>query len=219
MWFNVLCVCISTWHDGTYNEEGGEPAVTRPPVNLTWQKASIIRLTRLLSEGYWECHTPSDWCSLSVVFMHVHRGCHRRRPLTHLYRHSVLLFELELQHFLCIFLRKKKRKKKKKKNVKMNILTPIRSSKYFFQIRGSQTFPCQGPPKLHVFGRRPPSRKRSFRGRPEAKIWVTKVSFEKYIFKDLKGLMLTLNLKGLLFGTQYRLCHPKLLRPLEIYQM
>ena len=37
---------------------------------------------------------------------------------------------------------------KEKKNMKMNILTPILSSKYFFQIRGSQTFPCQGPPNL-----------------------------------------------------------------------
>ena len=78
---------------------------------------------------------------------------------THLYRDSVLLFELELKHFFMYFFLKKKKK------VKMNILTPIQSSKYFFQIRGSQTFPCQGPPKLHVFGRRPPSRKRSFRGR------------------------------------------------------
>ena len=67
----------------------------------------------------------------------------------------------------------------------MNIMTLIRSSKYFFQIRGSQTFPCQGPPKLHVFGRRPPYRKRSFQGRPETEIWVTEDSFEKYIFKDL----------------------------------
>ena len=65
------------------------------------------------------------------------------------------------------------------------ILTPILSSKYFFQIRGYQTFPCQGPPKLHVFGRRPPSRKRSFRGRSETEISVTEDSFEKYIFKDL----------------------------------
>ena len=51
----------------------------------------------------------------------------------------------------------------KRKIVKMNILTLILSSKYFFQIRGSQTFPCQGPPKLHVFGRRPTSRKKGSR--------------------------------------------------------
>ena len=79
--------------------------------------------------------------------------------LTHLYQDSVVLFELELEHFLFIFLKEKKQQKneKKRKIVKMNILTPILSSKYFFQIRGSQTFPCQGPPKLHVFGRRPSS--------------------------------------------------------------
>ena len=70
-----------------------------------------------------------------------------------------------------------------KKNLKIDILTPILSSKYFFLIRGSQTFPCQGPPKLHVFVCRPPSRKRSFQGRPEIGISVTKVSSEKYIFK------------------------------------
>ena len=40
----------------------------------------------------------------------------------------------------------------------MNILTSILYSKDFFQIHGSHTFPCQGPPKLHVFGRRPPYR-------------------------------------------------------------
>ena len=34
-------------------------------------------------------------------------------------------------------------------------------------------------------GRRPSSRKRSFRGRPETEISATKVSFEKYIFKCL----------------------------------
>ena len=61
-------------------------------------------------------------------------------------------------------------------------------SKYFFQIRGSQTFPRQGPPKLRVFGRRPPYRKRSFRGRSETEISVTEDSFEKYIFKDLNKL-------------------------------
>ena len=53
---------------------------------------------------------------------------------------------------------------------KMNILTSILSSKYFFQICGSQTFPYQGPPKLHVFGCRPPSREKSFQGPPEAEI-------------------------------------------------
>ena len=78
------------------------------------------------------------------------------------------------------FLRLNLNQKNKNKNVKMNILTSILSSKYFSQIRGSQTFPRQGPPKLYVFGRRPPSRKR-----PETEISVTKVSFEEYIFKDL----------------------------------
>ena len=37
----------------------------------------------------------------------------------------------------------------------MNILSSILSSKYFSHIRGSQIFPCQGPQKWHVFGRRP----------------------------------------------------------------
>ena len=45
--------------------------------------------------------------------------------------------------------------------------------------------PCQGPPKLHVFGHRPTSWKISFQGRPEAEISVTKVYFEKYIFKKI----------------------------------
>ena len=37
----------------------------------------------------------------------------------------------------------------------MNILTSILSSKYFFQIRGSQTFPCQGPPILQYLAADP----------------------------------------------------------------
>ena len=72
-----------------------------------------------------------------------------------------------------------------KKSWKMNILALILSSKYFFKISVSQTFPCQGPPTLHAFGRRPSSREKSFQGRPEAEIWDTKVSLEKYIFKYL----------------------------------
>ena len=43
----------------------------------------------------------------------------------------------------------------------------------------------EDPSILHVFGRRPPSKKRWFQGRPETEILVTKVSFEKNIFKDL----------------------------------
>ena len=84
-----------------------------------------------------------------------------------------MLFELELEldTFLFIF----DFSFGKKKKMKIDILTPIPSSKYFFLIRGSQTFPCQGHPKLHVFVSRPPSRKRSFQRRPETDISVTKV--------------------------------------------
>ena len=57
-------------------------------------------------------------------------------PLAYYDRDSVL----RLTFFLFLLLEKK---------VKTNILTSILSSKYFFQIRGFQTFPCQGPPKLH----------------------------------------------------------------------
>ena len=94
----------------------------------------------------------------------------------------ILLFELELELDIFLFILVFYFGKKKKKNVKIDILTPILSSKYFFLIRGSQSFPCQRPPKLHVFVHRPPSGKISFQGRPEIGISVTKVPTEKYIF-------------------------------------
>ena len=62
----------------------------------------------------------------------------------------------------------------------MNILTPILSSKYFFQICGSQTFPCQGPPKFKkmYLAADPTSRKRSFQGPPETENSVKKRHIE-----------------------------------------
>ena len=43
------------------------------------------------------------------------------------------------------------------------------SSKSFFYIGGSQTFSCQGPPKLHVFGRGPASQNMLFQGPPRSR--------------------------------------------------
>ena len=89
---------------------------------------------------------------------------------THLYRANILFLNLNL--FFFSFEKKKKKDK---------------SWKYFFQIRGSQTFPCQGPPELHVFGRRPPSWKRFIPGIPRNRDFSYKSFLWKIysLFKDL----------------------------------